>query len=186
MIVVLLLLLALTACGQAPSPTGSSGDTIRLAGVGDSITADVPPDNWSWLDYLPEHIETRNFGHPGATCPHVQRLMWPRAMDALEAGDTVVLMCRNRESEDPAVVYEMRADAEARGLRFIFATQPAWHTPNPYSRAFYDSLEGFVDVDNDRIWRDAEHYLRGELYTDGIHMTPEGAKILADSISSAL
>ena len=201
----ILLLLCLLTLSCSTSPPAGSYTPSHLAGFGDSITAEWErrgSSNASWLRFLsiPNSIERKNRGLSKATCPLVHQWMWIPVINELESGDIVVVMCHTPDFEVTSLVdaldavLEMYEEAQQRGLRFVFATQPAWHTSreseHPDSRRFYDvvraSLPEVVFIDNDRTWKHRRYNERAELYSDGIHLLPAGAEILGRDISAVL
>jgi len=185
-------LLLLLACFE-PLASGSNG-LVKVAGFGDSVTANTPGHNASWLKYLPQHIQVSIHGQPWATCPYVYRNMWSPVIGDLPPDTVVVLICHTPDFSitplEDALEAVLKMREEAGGLHFIFATQPAWHVSQrhrqPDSRAFYDALlpllEGTTFIDNDEEWKLQGLDSREELYTDGVHLKPAGASILAEAV----
>jgi len=187
---------------------GRAANAQTLAAHGDSITSGTCEGCVSYLDYadVPDHWTVENWGIPGAPCRFVYE--GPARSFASHAheygpGDIVIIECRNVGAPDTDGGYEldfaaalsMDSECNASGADCIFFEQMPFlfdDTLKPWTEQFYRDIEPLLHPDtiivrNGVIWSQLGWDQWADLYIDDdVHLTPDGAAILAKTLNRVL
>ncbi|WP_293699381.1 SGNH/GDSL hydrolase family protein [uncultured Agrococcus sp.] len=196
--------LALTGCVETPQEnlppaTDAAVDVIRMAAVGDSITAGDSPDLAggvpgleSWVHYAigPDVELVGGWAEPGASISQMAE-----AVTVPFEADVLVILAGTNDAEwisREEIDSGLRSIVDRAGVEtIVLSSVPPNDLAIENTLQLNESLEitarqnGWTWVDSSAGLREGERFAEGMTY-DGVHPTQDGARVIGEAIHAAV